>query len=369
MADGVVPRRLITWLRALPAGRGRHPSAERRARPRGGHRPRARRAGRVPGAGGQPAHAVGHLLRDGEPPHHGPRLARPVRPAAGAAPSTRLLVAPAARLRPPPVPTTRPWSCSRPASTTRPTSSIAPGPPDGRRAGRGSRPLLPRQPRLDAHHRGRAAGRRDLPADRRRLPRPAAVPLGLGARRRRLLNAARAGNVIIVQRVGNGVADDKLVYTYVPNMVEYYLGEKPILPTSTPSAWLDDQREPCSTGSTELVCQAGRRLRRLRHRVRPPRLRRGAGHDREAIRDDPRGWIAQEVVQLSTSRPRSATSLAPRHVDLRPFAVNDGDDVWVLPGGLTRVALPEGQPGRQLQPGRRVEGHLGAGPPVASPSR
>jgi uncharacterized circularly permuted ATP-grasp superfamily protein len=60
------------------------------------------------------------------------------------------------------------------------------------------------------------------------------------------------------------------------------------------------------------------------------------------IRADPRGWIAQPVVQLSTVPTQIDNTLAPRHVDLRPFAVNDGDDVWVLPGGLTRVALPEG---------------------------
>jgi uncharacterized circularly permuted ATP-grasp superfamily protein len=60
------------------------------------------------------------------------------------------------------------------------------------------------------------------------------------------------------------------------------------------------------------------------------------------VRNDPRGWIAQPVVQLSTVPTQIDDCLAPRHVDLRPFAVNDGDDVWVLPGGLTRVALPEG---------------------------
>ena len=60
------------------------------------------------------------------------------------------------------------------------------------------------------------------------------------------------------------------------------------------------------------------------------------------IKADPRGWIAQPVVQLSTVPTKIGDELAPRHVDLRPFAVNDGDDIWVLPGGLTRVALPEG---------------------------
>jgi uncharacterized circularly permuted ATP-grasp superfamily protein len=60
------------------------------------------------------------------------------------------------------------------------------------------------------------------------------------------------------------------------------------------------------------------------------------------LRGDPRGWIAQQVVQLSTSPTQVGDRLVPRHIDLRPFAVNDGERVWVLPGGLTRVALPEG---------------------------
>jgi uncharacterized circularly permuted ATP-grasp superfamily protein len=60
------------------------------------------------------------------------------------------------------------------------------------------------------------------------------------------------------------------------------------------------------------------------------------------IRDDPRSWIAQPMMELSTVPTQVGSALAPRYVDLRPFAVNDGDDVWVLPGGLTRVALVEG---------------------------
>jgi uncharacterized circularly permuted ATP-grasp superfamily protein len=63
---------------------------------------------------------------------------------------------------------------------------------------------------------------------------------------------------------------------------------------------------------------------------------------RKRVIADPRGWIAQPVLQLSTVPTLSGDKFGPRHVDLRPFAVNDGDDVWVLPGGLTRVALKEG---------------------------
>ena len=64
---------------------------------------------------------------------------------------------------------------------------------------------------------------------------------------------------------------------------------------------------------------------------------------RKRVTDDPRGWIAQPVVQLSTVPTLIDDGLQPRHVDLRPFAVNNGEDVWVLPGGLTRVALPKGE--------------------------
>ena len=64
---------------------------------------------------------------------------------------------------------------------------------------------------------------------------------------------------------------------------------------------------------------------------------------RQRLLDDPRGWIAQPVVQLSTVPTKIGDDIRPRHVDLRPFAVNDGEKVWVLPGGLTRVALPEGE--------------------------
>lgn len=158
-----------------------------------------------------------------------------------------------------------------------------------------------------------------------------------------LLNAARAGNVVISSAVGNGVGDDKLTYTYVPEIIEYYLGEKPSLGNvDTLRCWLDDEREEVLDRIDELV-------------VKPVEGSGGYGivfgPDATAdelnvlarkVRLDPRGWIAQPVVQLSTVPTKIGGTLAPRHVDLRPFAVNDGESVWVLPGGLTRVALPEG---------------------------
>ncbi|QYH34708.1 circularly permuted type 2 ATP-grasp protein [Salinibacterium sp. M195] len=159
-----------------------------------------------------------------------------------------------------------------------------------------------------------------------------------------MMLAARLGNVTIANAVGNGVADDKLVYTYLPDLTEYYLGEKPILPNV--DTWrLEDP------GALEEV------LDRLDELVIKPVDGSGgkglvigpaASKDeletlKKQLLKDPRGWIAQPVVQLSTIPTVVDDGMRPRHADLRPFAVNDGNDVWVLPGGLTRVALPEGQ--------------------------
>jgi uncharacterized circularly permuted ATP-grasp superfamily protein len=106
----------------------------------------------------------------------------------------------------------------------------AAGPDHGRRAGRGPRPGVPPRQGLHADHRRAAAGGRDLPAGRRRLPRPGALPQRLDARRARLINAVRTGGVTLANAVGNGVADDKLIYTYVPDLIRYYLHAEPILP-------------------------------------------------------------------------------------------------------------------------------------------
>nr|WP_072737812.1 circularly permuted type 2 ATP-grasp protein [Rhodococcus triatomae] len=158
-----------------------------------------------------------------------------------------------------------------------------------------------------------------------------------------LLNAARAGNVVISSAVGNGVGDDKLVYTYVPQIIEYYLGEKPLLANvDTLRCWLDDECADVLDRVDELVIKPVEGSGGYGIVFGPDASKSERAAIRRKIRADPRGWIAQPVVQLSTVPTKIGDELAPRHVDLRPFAVNDGDDVWVLPGGLTRVALPEG---------------------------
>jgi uncharacterized circularly permuted ATP-grasp superfamily protein len=158
-----------------------------------------------------------------------------------------------------------------------------------------------------------------------------------------ILNAARAGNVTIANAVGNGVADDKLLYTYVPDLIRYYLGEAPLLP-NVESFRLDD---PDVLGWVlarldELVLKpvdgaGGRGI------VIGPRAdERTLAALRAEVTAQPRNWTAQRPVALSTSPVLIGEGLAPRHIDLRPFAVNDGSQVWLLPGGLTRVALGEG---------------------------
>jgi len=159
-----------------------------------------------------------------------------------------------------------------------------------------------------------------------------------------LLLAARLGNVTIANAVGNGVADDKLIYTYMPDLMRYYLGEDPIIPNV--ETWrLEDpgSLEEVLDRLDELVVKpvAGSGGKGLV--VGPDASKEELDELRVHLRADPRGWIAQPVVQLSTIPTLVEDGLRPRHADLRPFAVNDGTDVWVLPGGLTRVALPEGQ--------------------------
>jgi uncharacterized circularly permuted ATP-grasp superfamily protein len=159
-----------------------------------------------------------------------------------------------------------------------------------------------------------------------------------------LMLAARLGNVTIANAVGNGVADDKLVYTYLPDLIRYFLAEEPVIPNV--DTWrLEDPGalEEVLDRLDELVIKpvdgsGGKGLV-----IGPDASRKELAELRSRLIDDPRGWIAQPVVQLSTIPTLVEDGMRPRHVDLRPFAVNDGHDIWVLPGGLTRVALPEGQ--------------------------
>lgn len=140
------------------------------------------------------------------------------------------------------------------------------------------------------------------------------------------------------------MADDKLIYTYVPELIKYYLGQEPILPNV--KTWRLAEPEALAEvwdQLNELVIKpvdgsGGKGL------VMGPNATKSELETlKQRLNQDPRGWIAQPVIQLSTIPTLVKDGLKPRHSDLRPFAVNNGKDIYVLPGGLTRVALPEGQ--------------------------
>jgi len=159
-----------------------------------------------------------------------------------------------------------------------------------------------------------------------------------------LINAVRAGNVTLANCVGNGVADDKLIYTYVPNLIRYYLSEEPIIPGVDTWRMEDpDSREEVLDRLDELVLKPVDGSGGKGIVIGPAASQRKLDKLRSDVLANPRGWIAQPVVQLSTVPTMIDGKMRPRHVDLRPFAVNSGSGIYVLPGGLTRVALPEGE--------------------------
>ncbi len=157
-----------------------------------------------------------------------------------------------------------------------------------------------------------------------------------------IVAAARAGTVTLANALGNGVADDKAVYAFVPDLIRYYLGEEPLLPNvTTYLPWQPDQLSHVLGRLDQLVvkpvAEAGGAGIVVGRHASAGELDRVAA----ALRADPRGFVAQETVQLSTHPTFVDGRLAARHIDLRPFVIS-GERVEVMPGGLTRVALREG---------------------------
>ncbi len=157
-----------------------------------------------------------------------------------------------------------------------------------------------------------------------------------------LVGAARAGTVTIANAIGNGAADDKGIYPFVPELIRYYLGEEPILPNvTTYLPWEPDQMQLILDRIGELVVkpvgEAGGYGIVIGTQADDATLTATA----RAIHANPRGYIAQEVVQLSTHPTFIDGELEPRHIDLRPFVLA-GAGIEVVPGGLTRVALTKG---------------------------
>lgn len=159
-----------------------------------------------------------------------------------------------------------------------------------------------------------------------------------------LYRAAMKKNVTLVNAIGNGVGDDKAVYPYVPQMIEFYLGEKPILsnvPTYT-LAKPDDCRYVLEH-IDELVIKETHGSGGYGMLIGPKATKAEIETFREKIKEHPDHYIAQPTLALSSCPTLQAEGIAPRHVDLRPYALmRDPDNVVVVPGALTRVALREG---------------------------
>jgi uncharacterized circularly permuted ATP-grasp superfamily protein len=157
-----------------------------------------------------------------------------------------------------------------------------------------------------------------------------------------LLGAYRAGNVTLCNAIGTGVADDKSIYPYVPKMIEFYLGEKPILENVPTHVCRDpgDLRYVLDH-LAELVVKEVHGAGGYGMLVGPASSQREIADFRQALLADPSRYIAQPTLALSTCPTFVESGIAPRHIDLRPFVLS-GKKVQMVPGGLTRVALKEG---------------------------
>jgi len=157
-----------------------------------------------------------------------------------------------------------------------------------------------------------------------------------------LMRAYAAGNVTLANAPGNGVADDKAIYPFVPEMIRYYLGEDPILPqVETFLCAREDDLAYVLDNLDRLVVKAVDAAGGYGMLMGPDASRAERGRFAERIRANPRGYIAQPRVELSTCPTWVRGGLAPRRVDLRPYVVT-GASPYVVPGGLTRVALRKG---------------------------
>ncbi|MFN7437675.1 MAG: circularly permuted type 2 ATP-grasp protein [Bacteroidota bacterium] len=158
-----------------------------------------------------------------------------------------------------------------------------------------------------------------------------------------LYYAYRNGNVAIINAPGNGVADDKAVYTYVPQMIKYYLNEEPILKT-VPTYYMDNKEH------FDLVFGQVRKMviKKTNESGGYGMLMGHAASDQQIadykveVEKNPRQFIAQPMIQLSSVPCFINNQVQPRHVDLRPFALYGPSGIEIVPGGLTRVALREG---------------------------
>lgn len=157
-----------------------------------------------------------------------------------------------------------------------------------------------------------------------------------------LMDAYRQGNVTIVNAPGTGVADDKAIYCYVPEIIEFYLGEKPILPNvPTYRCGVAEDYDYAMAHMQDLVFKEVHGSGGYGMLIGPAASSDEIEAYRHRVQSDPKAFVAQPTLALSTCPTLVEAGIAPRHVDFRPFALL-GNDVRLTPGGLTRVAMREG---------------------------
>ena len=158
-----------------------------------------------------------------------------------------------------------------------------------------------------------------------------------------LMSAYMAGNITLANAVGTGISDDKAVYSYMPQVVKFYLGEEPIL-NNVPT-WRcreQDDLKYVLDNLDELVVKEVHGSGGYGMLIGPAATKEMIATFRDKLRARPDHFIAQPTLALSTCPIATGTGLAPRHVDLRPFVLTGREQTTVVPGGLTRVALKEG---------------------------
>jgi uncharacterized circularly permuted ATP-grasp superfamily protein len=157
-----------------------------------------------------------------------------------------------------------------------------------------------------------------------------------------LFNAYRAGNVTVTNAFGTGLADDKAMYAYVPDIIKYYLGEDPILPNVKTYLLTEDKsRQHVLENLDKLVVKAVGESGGYGMLIGPQSTAKQREEFATAIKANPRNYIAQPTLDFSRAPCLFGAHIEPRHVDLRPYILF-GDKVNIVPGGLTRVALEKG---------------------------
>ncbi|MDX1429432.1 MAG: circularly permuted type 2 ATP-grasp protein [Rhodothermales bacterium] len=157
-----------------------------------------------------------------------------------------------------------------------------------------------------------------------------------------IFNAYRAGNVVLANALGTGVADDKAVYAFVPKIIKYYLDEDPILSNVQTYLLEDDaSRSHVIANLGSMVVKAVGESGGYGMLIGPHSTQAERDAFKERILSNPRNYIAQPTLSLSSAPCFVGGKIVPRHVDLRPYVLV-GSDITVVPGGLTRVALREG---------------------------